>query len=185
MFDSNSSLLYIDNCTSSSLTPHRKDFKSYKPLITEKKIIGIGGQAPGAIGIGTVEYRIRDDNNVEHTWTLRDVFHVPTSPARLLSPQQFAQQRQTYYQDDHAHCDTRAYRIIIEWSQGATTASPTKRRLTVPLNEDNVGTIAINQGFSSFASFIRAFPQFSHRSGYISDDEGDEGNESVHANHDE
>jgi len=172
-FDTDSSLLYIDNCTSSTLTPHRRDFASYRKLSSEKSILGIGGPAPGAIGIGTVKYNVIDDHGTSHTWEINDIYHVPTSPARLLSPQQFAQQRQSRHLDDFAHCDTRAYSIVIEWSEGDTSGPRRPYKITIPLNNDNVGTIPINTGFKSFQTFIRALPQFDHRSGYISDDDED------------
>jgi len=170
-FDSDASEIFVDNCTSGTLTPHRSDFITYE-TIPQRAILGVGGPVPGAIGQGTIQYEVTDDNGRLHTWEIDDVKHVPTSPARLFCPQQFARQRLAKYNDLIAHCDTKAHHIIIEWSEGETTTCPKEPfKLTIPLNHENVGTIIINKGFRCFHALVRAFPQFDLRSGYVSDDE--------------
>eukprot|EP00957_Ditylum_brightwellii_P198628 15138477-Ditylum_brightwellii.AAC.1 len=81
-------MLITDCGASASFTYENTDFISYKPCqgkvedISEKQIIGKG----------TAQYTITDDDGEDVQLLESNTYHIPDIPARLLCPQQVAQQ---------------------------------------------------------------------------------------------
>ena len=73
----------FDTGASINVTPSKKDFVTYKP--TKASIDGIS-EATGVVGVGTVEWKLRDDKGKAHKVRC-DANHVPSARVRLFSPQ--------------------------------------------------------------------------------------------------
>ena len=63
-------------------------------LIT-RKVKGIAGSAEATYR-GTVKWKIEDDDNMVHPFTIPNMYYIPNAPTRILSPQYFAQQMQDH-----------------------------------------------------------------------------------------
>jgi len=98
-FDTDSFSAISDCGASSSATPFLEDYVpgTYKPL----KGITISGITSGlsASGIGTVIYKIKDDNGELFDLQIDKVLHLKQLPTRLVSPQQILQQHKSFKND--------------------------------------------------------------------------------------
>ena len=90
-FDSDSYELVIDTGASKSITNNKKDF-IHPPTKVRGQVKGIGGLTSASYA-GIVRWRIEDDIGVTHTIQVPAVY-VPSSPYRILSPQQWARYRE-------------------------------------------------------------------------------------------
>eukprot|EP00978_Attheya_sp_CCMP212_P033292 scaffold133765_cov60-Attheya_sp.AAC.6 len=81
----------LDNCTTGHITCSKDDFieGSFRAYPQGKSIEGVGGLT-SATGQGSVKWMITDDMDQLHLFILHNVSYVPTSPLRLLSPQQLS-----------------------------------------------------------------------------------------------
>ena len=96
VFDAESYLIAVDNHSSCCMSNNINDFVG--PLVDKRvRIKGFQGASAYSKGIGTVKWKIEDDNGIVHDIYIKDVLYVPESMQRLLSPQQWAQQSQDVY----------------------------------------------------------------------------------------
>jgi hypothetical protein len=81
----------LDNCTTGHITFDKEDFipGSYVEYTDSKSVEGVGGTTSAA-GRGSVRWTLTDQDNQVHLLILHNVNYVPTSPLRLLSPQQLS-----------------------------------------------------------------------------------------------
>ena len=86
-FDTDSYLIGIDNHSSVSISNSVKDFIT-PPQPCKAKIKSFGGSMMAASGIGSVKWKIADDQGVDHDIIIDDVLFVPQAQVRLLCPQQ-------------------------------------------------------------------------------------------------
>jgi hypothetical protein len=97
-FDSDSYEILIDNCCSHSLTNSKEDFIE-APTKSKVRVRGYNGNTNSTM-VGTVEWKIPDDNGKIHTFRLPNTYYSSTVETRLLSPQHWAQvgekERDTY-----------------------------------------------------------------------------------------
>ena len=72
----------FDSCTSSHISPNRRDFREYKPI--DGTVKGIGNSPARVLGRGTivVDFEV-DGRTITHT--LSNVLHVPDAPNCLIS----------------------------------------------------------------------------------------------------
>jgi len=77
-FDSDSFKILIDNCASTSITNSMGDFIS-KPRAATKSIQGISGDTEAPL-VGTIAWKIEDDNGRVHTITLPNTYYAPNAP---------------------------------------------------------------------------------------------------------
>jgi hypothetical protein len=94
-FDSDSVMLHVDNCASACLTNNIGDFVR-APTLVKGRVKGIGGSNVLVVAIGTIKWTFDDDEGKSHSFLIPGSLYVPSSPARLFSPQHWAQ-----CQDDH------------------------------------------------------------------------------------
>ena len=115
-FNSDSFKILIDNCASTSITNSMDDFVS-KPRAATKSIQGISGDTEAPL-IGTVAWKIEDDNGRVHTITLPNTYYAPNAPYRLLSPQHWSQTARDT--TPHLHgtwCVTYDDSLVLWWWQ--------------------------------------------------------------------
>ena len=85
--------IIFDTGASLNLTSERKDFIDYQPI--EGHIDGINSTA-GVEGIGTVRWKIKDDNGKVH-YIKCQAKHVPSAKVRLFSPQVYLRGKKQGY----------------------------------------------------------------------------------------
>ena len=87
-FDSDSHPLMFGDGVSASITNDLQHFMRKLTPIT-RKVKGIAGSAEATYR-RTVKWKIEDDNNMVHTFTIPNTYYIANTPTRILSPQQFA-----------------------------------------------------------------------------------------------
>ena len=146
-FDSDSHPLMFDDGASASITNDLQDFIR-KPTPITRKVKGRVGSAE-AMYRGTVKWKIEDDDNMVHTFTIPNTYYIANAPTRILSPQHFAQQMQDH--KPHAEgtgCTTTSSTIVLFWNQ---------RKLTKTVKLDPKLNIAMTNtapGIQQYKSYI-------------------------------
>jgi hypothetical protein len=132
-FDTDSYEILIDNCCSHSLTNSKEDFIE-PPVKSKVRVRGCNGHTNSTM-VGTVKWRVKDDNGKIHNIILPNTYYSPSVETRLLSPQHWAQvrgrKRDTY-------CITYYDAIIMRWNRD-------KYQITAPLDDRkhrNVGVMS-------------------------------------------
>jgi len=89
--DTDSELVGIDNRSSVCMSPHESDFVG-KFTKSRRFIKAFGGTKAFDIYIGTLKWVFEDDQGMTRTVYIPNSFYIPEAPARLLSPQHWAQE---------------------------------------------------------------------------------------------
>jgi hypothetical protein len=130
-YDTDSFLIGIDNHASYCMTNSLDDFIS-EPTLSKKKVRGISGYLT-AVKVGTVRWKIEDDNGEEHKLILNNTYYIPSLPLRLLSPQHLAQTFAPFESmEEGTYERTTGRRVILTWMDKTYSRS-------IPLNRQNVG----------------------------------------------
>ena len=137
----------FDDGASASITNDLQDSMWRLTPIT-RKVKVIAGSAE-AMYRGTVKWKIEDDNNKDHTFTLPNTYYIANTPTRILSPQHFTQQMQDH--KPHAEgtgCTTTSTTIVIFWN---------KRKFTKTVKLDpklNITMTNTAPGIKQYKSYI-------------------------------
>jgi hypothetical protein len=131
VFDTDSFLMALDNCSSFCLTNNLRDFIG-TPRKVKKDLLGIGKMR--VCYEGTVMWSFEDDDGVVHDWPIPNTNYSPDIPVCLFSPQHWAQVNR----DKHAYSVTDADKITLIWDGHIRT---------VPLNSSNVGFLHSAPGY--------------------------------------
>ena len=111
-FDSDSFVIGIDQGSSATISNNSKHFRSLTPVTT--KVVGVDGVPRGiAAGIGTIHWKLEDDNGRLHSIVIRNAYYIPQSPKCLLPPQHFARHGNT--SRDHTVCNQFWNRAILRF----------------------------------------------------------------------
>ena len=119
-FDTNSFPIVIDSGASSSAAPFKTDYiaRTYKVL---DRVV-ISGIASGleAKGIGSVIYKIKDDDGIPIDLQIDKVLHLENLPTRILSPQQLLKQHHSigdnyFINSQHSTLKLGGYTKTIEY----------------------------------------------------------------------
>jgi len=147
-FDTDSELVGIDNRSSACMPPHRLDFIG--EFIKSKQFVkAFGGTKSFDIYTGTLKWVFDDDQGIERTVCVPESFCMPEAPARLLSPQHWAQEACAMSDTgnpDAAYCKTFHNRAMLYWGEKPHVK-------TVSINSQNVFTFGLKSGFSKFSAF--------------------------------
>ena len=150
----------FDDGASASITNDLQDFMRRLTPITQK-VKGIVGSAE-AMYCGTVKWKIEDDNNIVHMFTIPNTYYITNAPTRILSPQRFAQQMQDH--KPHAEgtgCTTTSTTIVLFWNQ---------RKFTKTVKLDPKLIIAMMNtapGIQQYKSYIMNQGEVSNRHTHI------------------
>ncbi len=90
-FDTDSFDILIDNCCSHTLTNDINDYIE-PPVKSSVRVRGYNGSTNSTM-VGTVKWKIRDDNGKVHNFILPNTYYSSSVETRLLSPQHWAQTR--------------------------------------------------------------------------------------------
>ena len=148
-FDTDSYVIGIDNHSSVSISNSIKDFIS-KPTPCQAKIKSFGGSMMAASGIGSVKWRISDDQGIDHDIIIDDVLYVPQAQVRLLCPQQWAQQvKLKSPSDTGTYSVNHSEGIILFWNNS-------KSSKTIPWSKKtNTAYFRTSPSFNNFEKFHR------------------------------
>ena len=141
--------MIIDNGLSSMMWMRRQDFLKFDCTI-QKLIQDIRSTLPK--GGRTLSIKIQDDHGHIHEFVIQDAIYMPTSPANLFCPQQWAMQCKCDTGDTVTHCDMKGNHLLMEWldDQGMTVYS--KQVLIAGLN---VGITATVPGYPWFCCWSK------------------------------
>jgi len=147
-FDTDSELVGIDNRSSVCMSPHRSDFIGQ--LVKSKRFIKAFGETKSFdIYTGTLKWVFDDDEGAERTACAPESFCAPEAPARLLSPQHWAQEAYAMSDTgdpDATHCETFHNRAMLHWGEKPCVK-------TVSVDSQNVFTFGLKSGFAKFSAF--------------------------------
>ena len=139
-FDTDSYDILVDNCCSQSITNNLQDYIK-PPKLSDMRIKGFNGNTTKT-RVGTVRWRIHDDEGRIHCILLPNTYYSPHAESRLLSPQHWAQIAKN---GRGTKCTTYHDAIILEWDNQ-------KFKRTIPINHKtrNVGIITTPAGISEY-----------------------------------
>ena len=111
-FDSDSCEIVIDTGASASFSHCLEDFISFKPM--DSTVSGLG--TLNIKGIGTIKYKVVNDNKEIVNMIIKNAYYVPDLQTRLLSPQQLISQQLVKQQCSH---DDKVY--LLRWKGNTKT----------------------------------------------------------------
>ena len=124
------------------MTPSTKDFVG--PILPRKGLLnGINGTLP-VKGVGTIKWKVLDDQGKEHDWLIKDSLYVPGLSMRLMSPQHWASQ---FHDNERAWCTTFKNSVILHWNKN-------KFKKTIKLDgQQNVPVMKSAGGIRNYSAF--------------------------------
>ena len=153
-YDTDSFLIGIDNHASYSMTNNIKDFIG-APTKVNVWVKGIQGHSTSALK-GTVQWDITDDTGQRHSIVLPNTYYIESLPFRLLSPQHFAQARQSQETSSTGTVSyTTADSVVLLWNNQ-------QHRRTVPLNAANVAVFRSAPSYATLMAFDDAYDSTQH-----------------------
>ena len=116
-FDADSFEIGVDNRCSYTMTNNPNDFVGPINQTPNEDVMGINGLVK-VEGIGTVEWKITNDNGMDHKLVIGGAMLVKSLRTRLLSPQHWAQVADDNYpKPDGTLCITKADSLVMKWDQ--------------------------------------------------------------------
>jgi len=119
------------------------------PIKSKVKIRGYNGST-NSTRVGTVKWKIKDDNGKVHNFILPNIFYSSSVETRLLSPQHLAQVRN---KGRDTYCLTYHDAVIMRWNKD-------KYQITAPLDNrkhSNVGVIRSAPGIKNYLTSCEAY----------------------------
>ena len=151
-FDSDSVELHVDNCASRCLTNNIGDFVR-PPTLVSGRVNGIGGNKVLVVAVGTIKWTFDDDSGKSHTFLIPGSLYVPSSPARLFSPQHWAQcQADHKPMKDGTWQATLSDHVFLNWGQR-------KYMKRIPYNKANVATFWTTAGCRAYRAYKTTFEE--------------------------
>jgi hypothetical protein len=147
-YDSDSKVILVDNCCSTSITNDLRDFIT-PPRPARAKVEGYNGSTTATM-VGTVCWKIQDDLGHEHQILLPNTYYSPEGKYKLLCPQHWAQTAKDNVPIPHGTwCATYADCIVLYWGQ---RRYPHTLRL---IPSTNVGVLTTKPGIRKYAKACR------------------------------
>jgi hypothetical protein len=145
-FDTDSEAVGIDNRASSCISHEVSDFVG--PLQdTTLSIHTFGGRRVANFKVGTIKWKVLDDEGKRHTFRIPKSFYIPDGKCRLLSPQHWAKAMADKKGPNQPKETTTSKKVTLKCGQG-------KYKLTVPLGKgDNLATFSLDPGYSKLHSY--------------------------------
>jgi hypothetical protein len=144
-YDTDSVPIGIDNHASYCLTNSEQDFVGPTKTV-HVQIKGIT-QGLKTAKVGTVRWKIEDDEGIPRTVDLPGTYLVKDLPLWLLAPQHLAQvQQKKEKTKDGTICVTIADRVVIRWNDKKFTH-------TIFYNKSNVAVLRTAPGYQRYTAF--------------------------------
>ena len=146
-FDSDSRVIYVDNCASRSITNSKADCVTEPELCPDKRINGFDGPSGAKVYTATIRWSFEDDQGRQHTFDIPDSLYVPTSPQRILSPQHWAKFNGSR-RNRTTKCVTLWNEVRLEWGRGQF-----RKSIALDYDGHNVGVIHDSPGYELYATY--------------------------------
>ena len=145
-FDSDSFVIHVDNCASRCITNSISDFIR-PPQKVIGRVKGMGGDKIAVTAVGTIRWRVDDEDGTSHSFLIPGSLYIPESPARLFSPQHWAQESKDDVPKKNGTWQaTFADHVMIVWGQE-------RFRKIIPFDKSNVATFSTTPGCREFRVF--------------------------------
>jgi GAG-pre-integrase domain len=145
-FDSDSVVIHVDNCASRCITNSLTDLVK-PPQKVIGRVKGMGGDKVAVAAVGTLRWTFDDDDGMTHAFLIPGSLYIPDSPARLFSPQHWAQERKDNSPKRNGTWQaTFADHVMLVWGQEAY-------RKRIPFDKANVATFSTTAGCKQFRIF--------------------------------
>lgn len=146
LFDTDADFVVCDNSANTHICNNKDMFVDFKET-TSGMVATIGGKMNRPAGIGTVEWKWKDDNGVKHTQQLERVLYFPQSPINIMSVTEFAKQLND---EDGTGIDTKMKYSRFYWMGN-------KYSRKIYHSASNLPELAINEGDTLYTWFIKMF----------------------------
>ena len=144
--DTDSYQVAIDTCTSESICSERELFVGKIHSCRRLYIQGVGGKVK-VTGVGSIKFRITDDDDVTHDLLIHNVLYVPESPVNLISPQRWSETSTN--PEGTGEITTGGVTILFWDNKQFTKLIPHHPDLKIPI-------MTVNDGFTKGAAFLAA-----------------------------
>ena len=147
-FDTDSKEIGIDNRTSYTMSGFINDFVGPIEPTSNYSVRGISGTRVAVNGIGTIKWRVMDDEGREHDFVIPRSLYIKSFRGRLLSPQHWSQNaNDNYPKKDGTICVTTSNKLFLKWEQLRYTK-------TVPIDQiNNCFSMRTVSGVNKFQKF--------------------------------
>ena len=136
--DSDSFTIGLDNHASFSMSNDKRHFVGTIRQYRTSTVKGVGGSLP-IKGIGTVKWKITDDNGRQHAFEISGTLYVPGLRNSMLSPQHWAAQM-VKTTNQPAWEETRPSKSILYWNGGRSKRTvPLHPNTNTPIMESSIG----------------------------------------------
>ena len=145
-FDTDSGSVGIDNRCSGCMSDKASDFDGeLRPV--KRTIKGFGGSKTYNVMMGTLKWKIEDDDGKIHTFRIPNSYYVPDGGVRLLSPQHWAKTQKDLKPTQGTGTTTLSDKVTMFWNQR-------KYRKTIHLDlKTNVATMPLAPGYTRYHAF--------------------------------
>ena len=109
-FDSDSFLIGVDNHATTTISNDKSHF-------TNIGVKGFGNNMVKATDKGTLKWKIEDDEDKVHIFTIYNALYIPQSSLCILCPQWAKQANDHYPIHNGTHCIVNADTCELEWNQ--------------------------------------------------------------------
>jgi hypothetical protein len=148
-FDVDSFKIQIDNCSTRCISNTRKDFEPETLRAVDNVVRGIAGKISRISHIGTLCWRIIDDEGEVREMRIPNSLLVPEAKVRLLSPQHLAQEcEKNTIMRDGTVCTTYADKIVLKWDQRKY-----QKTILLTARNANVGVMYSVPGYSKYHAY--------------------------------
>jgi hypothetical protein len=148
IFDTDSALIGVDNRASACMSDNIHDFCG--PLLPTNRVVrGFAGTKTTNVQMGTIQWRIEDDNGKISTHTIPHSYYVPDGKVRLLSPQHWAKSLPIHRRPNKNVAPEMTFhdRVELRWDKDMSV----KTILLDP--QTNVATFTLAPDFKDFHAF--------------------------------
>ena len=143
-FDTDSETVGVDNRCSGCISDKEYHFENLRP--SDRVIKGFGGSRTTHVMIGTLVWRIQDDDGKTHVFRIPNSYYVPSGKMRLLSPQHVDKVLRRRGSSFREQTDSRE--CILTWGDRG------QFRKTIQVDEQtNVFTFRLAPGYSNFHAY--------------------------------
>lgn len=145
VFDTDSSLVGVDNRCSACISHEKKDFIGELTPVN-RAIKGFGGVRKFPVQKGQLKWTFADDNGVRRTFVIDNSYYIPDGGIRLLSPQHWAREIRSLSKGKSEVAGETTYfdKCILFWNNR-------RNQITIPMDKHtNVASFRLATGYNDF-----------------------------------
>ena len=153
-FDTDSSFWVCDNSATGHICNDASMF--HGELIPSVYGVATASGTSNSLKMGTVILWLRDDEGVEHTFTLKECIYMPSSPVNILSTRRLSE----HYPDGSGNPDTRGTGITSFYTHHELFWNGRKFVKTFPTASSGLPECLFNTGFSRLGTYATRIARF-------------------------